>query len=237
MFSKKETTYITLQAARNALHATTYASVMGKPFNWSLNINCTILGIPSDRVARRIGKQPGDWLGKRGEKMVAWLYVRENPKDNDNIHMALHVPMHLRKAFNKRQKGWVKKAAGISKSRRLPDRVLHNEPLGPKKTGITDEVDQGILREHIRRYVTYMLKGSYPEVCDELQRTHEPQGKVIGKRLGMSASIAAGAREAAGFNPKSYRVRQLSPFPTLLDDVYWQNWRPSEKTGAIVFSA
>jgi len=120
------------------------------------------------------------WWGRR-HRQFTYGYVRENPPSKgDHVHILAHVPAGHWKTFIAALTSWV---------------ALDADWVGIRAIKVK-RVEQGT--EH--RIVRYMLKGGLPEVRRAFRvRTglKALQGKIEGKRVGVSRNIDAEARSMA----------------------------------------
>lgn len=151
-----------------------------------------LLTASSVRTPERIQlviKRMGAWCRRHGVPVV-WAYVREiGARKGEHLHLAVFVPLRLRKAFFGALEGWVQHDC--------------KEPI-PRKTIDTRPITFG-LNTWLKRY---LLKNGTDAVRNlyGVSRKHKrTEGITMGRRVRVSRSIDAGARANAGgaFNPKA----------------------------------
>jgi hypothetical protein len=149
--------------------------------------------IDSFVLAHRFSKLSMDWLRTKGVAS-AYIWIRENPHQSDNLHLTIHVPSELSKAYAGMQRKWLKLAGARYRKNGMYSQVVGIRP-GDKIRELTPDE----YLEHLERWLGYCLKGAHPDVCDELQIAHDPQGGLWGRRVGLSQNISRKAREEDGF--------------------------------------
>lgn len=195
--SARQTTHISRRVVASIFKAFDFAAQIGMPLNRYVVIN--LRDTPEQGATSaftRIRHKYRDWLDYRrkrdGEDYVpAYVYAHENPDDSfPHANWALHVPIHLQAEFALKLPRWVAAVVG---------------DVGP-----FDVYNGPITAERAKRLAKYIAKGVDPEFVrhfhlGEINDEEGPQGICYGKRAGVSPSLGAAARRAAGFTTKRGR--------------------------------
>ncbi len=181
---RKQTDDIKLPRARTLKTAFNFARAIGAPLNRWVTIHWA--GAPShidpfDRLALFLDRYKA-WAYRRAFA-PAWTYVRERQLSRvEHAHLAVHVPPDDGEAFDLAARGWVERDA--------------IEPMTPET----------IMIKPIRigtdyRVAMYMLKGGNAAVRKTYDLVGRPtQGRIDGKRTGVSHNIGATAQLDAGWH-------------------------------------
>lgn len=164
-----------------------FAARTGRPLNQLVTINFAHAGCPALLVSLRFGRllaqRFGRWLRRatNGRGAPTYVWVVEAPGGRAHVHWAVHVPPALAADFRSRLPRWVADAAAIEVAALEPAAIDHRP------------VDNAI---GLKRY---LLKGMDPYFAGRWQIRAVPQGLVIGRRVGVSRTLARGARRAGGY--------------------------------------
>lgn len=209
---KRSSSSISLAAARNTHHAIRYAEpvigktmarwykmpkvVAGKPLNLWITINWKLTDSGIDRFAELRNQRLCPWLRSRskqhGERYEpTYVYVKEA----GHVHWLLHLPEHLIAEFEQLLPRWI---TSLERKGTGPRKRAENLP--PTCEGAVD-----IQRTRNSVAVSkYMLKGIEPAAAVKLGiKSVSPEGIVIGRRTGVSRNLGKGARQQAGYKPRS----------------------------------
>lgn len=195
----RTTRFITYEKARNLLDASFFAAQIGLPLNRFVTIHWEQAGILVDfqKVTGRFLKLAGDWLRLQGSEF-AWVWVREGgPKDGEHVHILMHVPPHLARAFSYRQRRWLK-ACGAN----FGKGVIKSRPVGRSNRHAFVGVQGGeCYMGHLGRALDYILKGAASQTRHDLGITRAKSGGVLfGKRCSTSQNIGWAARKKYGMH-------------------------------------
>jgi hypothetical protein len=121
-----------------------------------------------------------DWL-RRHDHPAAYLWVREGVS-GDHAHILLHLPPGLRLSLSLQ---WTARASGapyvVGAAKTLPIRGA-DDPAGTRYA------------QNLERVVNYVMKGAVPAVAAQLDIRRRAQGRLYGKRCGVSRSLDRRAR-------------------------------------------
>lgn len=174
---RRQSHFISRRQATNTRPAILLADKNGMPLNYAVTINFHHTEANAESAADRFAALRARftrWAGKPPKKTggkpftPAFLWVLENTG-----HVAAHWLVHIPKArltdFKERLPVWLERSAGpVSCPSAIDIRAAYN-PHGYRK---------------------YMLKGINPASAALYRINHVPQGLIIGKRFGFSASIS-----------------------------------------------
>jgi hypothetical protein len=125
-------------------------------------------------------KQFRDWLHRHGYP-AAYLWVREGAS-GDHAHILLHLPPGLRLGLSLQ---WTARASGaqyvVGAVKTVPIRGA-GDPAG------------SCYAQNLERVVDYVMKGAVPAVAAQLDIRRRAQGRLYGKRCGVSRSLDRKAR-------------------------------------------
>lgn len=191
----RESHALTAGQIDNLRAAERHAVAIGLPFNRMLTIHWQAAGVPLASMAKATGLFT-DLMTKmlaRHGCATTWLWVHENGhRKGWHCHLLAHVPAEQVKRLSGLQKGWLSRITG-NKYRKG---VIHSKPIGGR-LGL--EVGNPELHAvNLEMAFGYICKGAPQVVLDAFQidRSHEPGGRVQGKRCGTSQNIGAKARKA-----------------------------------------
>lgn len=184
---------IAYKDALNLLEAAFFSQQCGMPLNRFTTIHWQKGGIagPSQWATGRFLKLAADWLRLRGATL-AYIWVRENGHDKgDHVHILLHVPPDLARAFSSRQRGWLKACGATFKKG-----VIYSRPIGRTLSHALAGLQYGEqYSDHLKTTLAYILKGANAKTRQRLGLPlAEPGGAVIGKRCSTSQNIGRAAR-------------------------------------------
>jgi hypothetical protein len=155
---------------------------IGTPFNLFLTVNWTRAGIDDAHAAKATGrliKSGADWMRARGG-WLPWSWVRETSiaghDRGSHVHILLHAPAGLPLARQFRR--WLRRITGQP----YRPRTILTRRIGGTLSCYHD--DPARYEQALRLTVAYMCKGAPQPVLDAagLDRQHQPQGRIIGKR-------------------------------------------------------
>jgi hypothetical protein len=183
----------------NLIAAERHADAIGLPFTRMTTIHWEAAGVPLRDMARATGRFI-DRLTKaliRHGSGTAWLWVHENVPGSGHdkgghCHLLYHIPAEHVDRVVRLQKRWLRAIT------RRPYRkgVIHSRPVG-FLLGI--EIGNPALHfENAQVALGYVCKGAPQAVLDAagIDRQHEPQGLIIGRRCSTSENTGPSAREA-----------------------------------------
>lgn len=165
------------------------------PLNWWVTINWATAGA-GDRALKATGrffKLANDWLRSKGYAL-AYVWVRETgPYKGEHVHIAMHVPPHVGRAFGHRQRAWIKRAGETGPYRR---RTVKTDAIGLR----LDHALKGRMygefhADDLARVVAYMLKGADDDAAALFGIVkREFGGEIIGKRCGTCLILGRAAQ-------------------------------------------
>ncbi len=193
----RQSEHIQIRPLRNLYHAPRMAEAIGAPLNVHVTINfdhtsCALR--EASAVFEKIRNNHfGPWIKRpprrlqRDSDPSAYAWVLENP-GTLNAHWIVHLPADRVAGFKARVEGWLR-SSGIEIKNDFAVRVDHiTSPIGLSY---------------------YLMKGANPAYAEfyGIKRV-ESQGPIIGKRSGVSRSLAPKRRAAlreAGLYRKAWR--------------------------------
>lgn len=183
--------FISGRQARELLEADAFAGAIGRPLLYRIHLNWNRTDLEDDvdgSVAAAYRARIARWLRHpdRGQHTLHAIYVRERPvgasaKPNDHIH--LHVPANLAERLPA-------VAADL-----LPQAAF---PLG-RKAIVVDQI--GWTTPARDGALAYLLKSTAPGAARLMESEGllairpQPQGRVHGKRCGVTENLSRAARE------------------------------------------
>jgi hypothetical protein len=180
--SKTTSDCLTRQHVLTIISAAQEAMDIGLAFNLFVSIHWTRAGLTDAQAARATGrliKLASNWMRSRGG-WLPWAWVRENSTAGDDkgshVHIMLHCPAGLPLARQFRR--WLKRIIGHP----YKAGVILTKRIGG--TLSCHRTSPDLYRENLQTVVGYVAKGAPQGVLDALHidRIHEPQGLIIGKR-------------------------------------------------------
>ena len=187
---------LSLSMARGLIEATGFAVCAGLPFNRMVTIHWEAARVADDlKATGRFLKLARDWVRCHGGVM-AFLWVRENgPVKGRHVHILMHLPPDLARAFNRCQRRWLRACGAIWRAG-----VLLSRPVGRSLShAMTGGADY---EANLTDALGYLLKGADGPARKALRiRRCESGGEVVGKRCGVSQNIGPAARRNTGEPP------------------------------------
>lgn len=181
--------FVTVAQTRKCIEASAFAALREWPFTHFVTIHlekgCVDIR-PQDFVTQFL-KHFADWMRPGGPNPPAYVWVFENSRENGlHVHIAMHVPSSRRSAFPSAARGWLvpcgaRWTKGLMNIIRIGAKIRAGSPNG------TWKAQCGTLK--------YMLKGTDPRACGNFGIRHQPQGRVSGKRCGVSEALNSAARK------------------------------------------
>lgn len=177
----RQSKYVNRRQASNFLQAARFAEEIGRPLNLLVTINMEQLGCPADQVSADFERLRDNhftrWLRYTSKtSQPAYTWTIENGEVNlTHVHWVVHVPSHLREAFEKKLPEWVAKVIGGS-FQHVDGAIRVKKAGNPKTLG------------------SYLMKGINPKCATFYKIRPKNQGLVYGKRCGISASLGPKAR-------------------------------------------
>lgn len=174
------------QAAR-AFHAVRFATEQGRQLNLLITIDFTTLGIAEERVSetfRNVWARVSRWWAYQRSKGKAFgpfdcYAVHENPPGGPrHVHWFVRAPLGDHDALCATVRSRLEKLTGLDCLGKALHFLKVDKPGGMAK---------------------YTLKGINPAYADHFHMTASDQGFVQGRRLTVSRSIGAAARNRAGW--------------------------------------
>jgi hypothetical protein len=122
-----------------------------------------------------------DWLRYHGVgAYYAWV-LENNEVVGIHCHILMHWPWHLQTGLDTQLRKWLRLSGG----------EYHKGVLQWSDTNGDEGVGVRFSNSAVARY---LLKGADPVFCRHWGLDHKPQGKITGKRLGVSRSLDVSAR-------------------------------------------
>lgn len=195
--TKYGTAVLARRSAEALLHAVRFASESETPLNTFITINLNVLGIASveattffQRLREKIARA---WAYKRANHMPALgplrdCHTHENPGGNmPHVHWLISIPLNYRAEF---LSGLEKRLVKMTNVAELGN-ALHVQSIATPGT-----------------LAKYLVKGVDPCFKDYFHLAKvTDEGRVLGRRMGVSRSLGRAARAAAGWK----RRRSTSP--------------------------
>jgi hypothetical protein len=176
--------HVNKRQGSNFLKAVSFADEMGRPLNTFVTLNLHHTPCPPEAVSAAFERLRDNhftrWLRHRSKTSrggfgpPAYVWCVENASGHTHVHWLVHVPKPLRRAFEERLPRWVEAVAGAVHS---AANAIHVEPA---------DRPSGLAR--------YMMKGIHPGVAKFYKIDHVAQGRVQGKRCGISESLGPAAQ-------------------------------------------
>ena len=194
----RESLELTQAQIANLKAAKGHADKIGLPFTRMISIHWEGAGVPLEGMVKATGRFT-DLLTKmlaRHGSGSAWLWSHENVPGRGHdkgghCHLLAHVPPHLVPRLLALQRGWLRKIT------RQPyrARVILSKPIGGRLGLEAGNPDLHAMNLEVA--FGYVCKGAPQAVLDrfEIDRQHEPSGRVIGRRCSASQNINAKARK------------------------------------------
>lgn len=183
------TEFVNRRQASNFLHAVSFADAVGRPLNAFVTVNFHHTPCPPDRVSAAFERLRDNhftrWLRynsrspyRRDLGPPTYVWCVEDASNHTHVHWMVHVPKAIRRPFEDRLPRWVETVAGEVHS---TTNAIHVEPV---------EGAKGLAR--------YLMKGIEPRVAKFYRIDAVSQGRVQGKRCGISESLGPAARSRWG---------------------------------------
>lgn len=197
----RPTDHIHRRVTQSIFRGFDYAAHAGTPLNLYVVINLREGSAASAAtIFASIRHKYRDWLTHHRNKgrpvtRPVYAFSFENPNGMTHVNWAIHVPACVRHDFERKLRRWVMRAQG---------------ECGPQ-----DICCKPINPAYAKRLAKYIVKGTDPDFVAHfhLGEVHAPQGRVWGKRAGVSPAIGKSARAVAGFRPgrRAFAHRPLTP--------------------------
>lgn len=173
--------YLTLEQARKIIAALANAERQSKFINRHIIVHWEAMGVSDSRAMWATTK----WLKVFREWTdgeTAYVWTRENGDGKgSHLHMMAHLPAGKR-WHGARARRWLERISGNPyKAGAIKTRCI---------TG-SRSPDSPSYAENLQTVAAYVLKGVAPDTAAALDIDHEPGGRIIGKRSGISQNIAA----------------------------------------------
>lgn len=141
------------------------AARLGKPLNRTVDISWSLAGVDEFAATDMTGeflKLAADWMRPRDGKLC-WIYVHEHgPVFKAHVHLLMHVPLRLEKAFATASRRWLKKLIGGAYQRG----ALRSRRI--RGAGAPDAVSADLYRHGLMQRLRYMLKAARRDLEDVL---------------------------------------------------------------------
>lgn len=180
--------------AENICHAFDFAKFIGRPLNNYVVINFDdTAALYGGTTFRKVVHKFRDWFNRRTKQLYgnclppAFIYSLENPNGQVHANWVVNVPPELQAEFEKKHRRWVRKAQGDI--RRYDVAIFKVDPHTDKS---------------LAKYVIKGIDGNFISYL-HMQEYASPQGRIWGRRAGVSPSISRTARNKAGFVAKQHR--------------------------------
>jgi len=179
----------------NMVAAAAFALAIGLPLNRFITIAWECCGIEDDLTATMYFlRRAREWLAHQGEGFACVWFREWGPKRRGHVHILLHLPPHLARAFNAMAWRWRKACGAV-----WTQGAIKSVPVGRSLRTAFMGVEDGVAyAPELSKVLGYLAKG----VSDDFRGRHrwksgKPGGAVVGKRCGTSQNIGAKARRAA----------------------------------------
>jgi hypothetical protein len=183
----------------NLKAAQRHADAIGLPFTRMITIHWEGAKVPLAGMVKATGRFT-DLMAKalaRHGSATSWIWMHENVPGighhkGGHCHMLAHVPAALVPVVTGLQRGWLRRITGQPYSAG----VILSKPIGGR-LGL-EAGNPELHAVNLAVAFGYVCKGAPQTILDrfEIERKHEPGGRVIGKRCGTSQNIGAKARKA-----------------------------------------
>ena len=195
----RESHALTAAQIGNLKAAERHAEKIGLPFTRMISIHWQAAGVPLEGMSKATGRFT-DLMGKalaRHGTGTAWLWTHENVPGNGHdkgghCHLLAYVPADIVPVITALQRGWLRRIT------RQPyrARVIQSKPIGGR-LGL-ERGNPDLHTVNLQVAFGYVCKGASQAILDanDIDRLHEPGGRIIGKRCGTSQNIGAKARKA-----------------------------------------
>jgi hypothetical protein len=177
---------VTPRQIKNLRAAAAFADEIGHPLTLFITVNWTRTSLwddPDSQALDKLMELNRKWL-KRHAAVFAQIEVRENPCGEmpfPHAHLMLHCPHPLISAFETQFRQAFKRLCG----RRVEAKAIKIKKVG--KGNPTLKAALGL--------VDYMCKGVDPDKAEPFGIISTPQGRIYGKRVGISQDINWAARQ------------------------------------------
>lgn len=195
----RESHALTAAQIANLKAAERHAEKIGLPFTRMISIHWEAAGVPLSGMTKATGRfldLMTRALARHGSA-TAWLWTHENVPGaghtkGGHCHLIAHVPADLVPVITALQRGWLRRITGQT----YRAHVIYSKPIGGR-LGL-EAGNPDLHAVNLQAAFAYLCKGAPQAVLDAagIDRTHEPSGRVIGKRCGTSQNIGAKARKA-----------------------------------------
>lgn len=192
--------HISRKPASNMVHAVRVAQAIGQPLNQLVTFNFAHTTCPEHLVSRQFERLRDNhfvpWLRRKGKgrpKPPAFIWSVENSNGCLNVHWLVHIPKGRVRAFRSQLPKWLAAVAGeVSCTSAI--HVRH----APRPQGAAK----------------YMAKGIDPLYAPFFRIRHVPQGRVHGKRAGISRCLGPSVRRRLQEGGQMrHAPRRFRPFP------------------------
>ncbi len=179
--------YLTLQQAQDLIAAAQCALNIGKPLTRHLTVRLERQGIADADAVKAIGRLITllrDHVRKTRGGEIAYIWSREHgPVIGGHVHILLHLPAGYIWQGQRVQR-WIERIS----ERRYKKGAIKTTRIG--RTAKAHETNPGLYLANLATVVGYLIKGTCPNAgaALELERV-KAQGRVIGKRCGISQNI------------------------------------------------
>lgn len=176
--------------------AAQYALAIGKPLTRHLTVRLERQGVADADAVKAIGRLITllrDHVRKTTDGEIAYIWSREHGAIiGGHVHILLHLPAGYIWQ-GKRVQRWIERISGY----RYAKGAIKTTRIG--RTAKAHEQNPGLYLANLATVVGYLIKGTCPNAgaALELERI-KAQGRVMGKRCGMSQSIRTLNREKNG---------------------------------------
>lgn len=187
----RRSTALRAKDCENLLLAAEHAKAIGRPLNRMLTIHFDAASISDPvKATGQLLKLMGDWLRCYNSGITA-LWVREaGPPKGEHVHILIGVPPNKIRAFNRRQRGWLKRIGAAWKRG-----VLLSRPIGGSHKAAFSEACSCLYEQALSGALGYLLKGADSEARSVYGiRKCLDGGELWGKRCGTTENIGRAAR-------------------------------------------
>lgn len=173
--------YLTLEQAHKIIAALSKAEKQSKHINRHIIVHWEAMGVTDSGAMAATTlwlKAFREWTGDK----TAYVWTRENGDGKgSHLHLLAHLPAGKR-WHGARARRWLERISGNPyKAGAIKTRCI---------TG-SRSPDSPSYGENLQTVAAYVLKGVTPDTAAALGIDHEPGGRIIGKRCGISQNIAA----------------------------------------------
>lgn len=196
----RTTHHINRRVTQSIFRAFDFATAIGSPLNLYVVLNLLERDeATAAELFARVRHKYRDWLNYKGKiapeaaTPPAYVYTLENPSGaHPHVNWALYIPPQLQAEFERKLPRWLEKVQGECR---------------PHDCHV-----QSINQRFSKRLAKYVVKATEAGYVKHffLEEVASDQGKILGKRAGVSPSLGHVARREVGFKPARNRWRKAA---------------------------